>query len=77
MHLGPIKFAQSTRTVIESEDFITKLLSRTIAAQEQFYVLVFQPEKPQIMIMVGTLNDWSQGKQKKVWWQEHLQELKT
>lgn len=33
--------------VIESEDFITKL-SRTIAAQEQFYVLVLQPEKSQM-----------------------------
>lgn len=52
---------------IESEDFITKLLSRTVATQEHFYVLVSQPEKPQMMIMVGTLNDLSQGKQEKVW----------
>lgn len=51
--------------VIESEDFITKLLFRTVAAQEHFYVS--QPEKPQIIIMVGTLNDLSQGKQEKVW----------
>lgn len=52
---------------IESEDFITKLLSRTVATQEHFYVLVPQPEKWQMMIMVGTLNDLSQGKQEKVW----------
>lgn len=73
--MGQIKFAQSTRMVTENEDFITKL-SRTIAAQEKFHDLAFQPEKPQMMIMVGTLNDWSQGKQKKVCWQKHLQELK-
>lgn len=65
--MGTIKFAQSTRMVIESEDFITKLLFRTVAAQEHFYVLVSQPEKPQTIIMVGTLNDLSQGKQEKVW----------
>lgn len=65
--MGTIKFAQNTRMGIESEDFITKLLSRTVATQEHFYVLVSQPEKPQMMIMVGTLNDLSQGKQEKVW----------
>lgn len=65
------KLAHHTRMAIESKDLITEVLTKMSAAQEHLYVLVSQPDKRQIMILVGTLNDihMTEAKEKpeKVW----------